>query len=95
MLIIRIVVLACVVALSVACDSRQLPIETPNAANLDPPIILEGTVYTPISVGAQGCVLYNLRVPGGQAPAALVYRNATGEFSYEPPDHCVKATNAP
>ena len=51
----------------------------------------EGVVYTPASIGPRGCVLYRVSVPGGRAPAALVYRSTDGEFSYNRPDRCVAA----
>ena len=35
-----------------------------------------------------------VRIPGGQAPAALVYRSVEGRFSYDRPERCVKSANA-
>lgn len=49
-----------------------------------------GRIYTPISTTPEGCVLYNIRVEGGRAPAALVYQSVEGEFSYAPPEECVQ-----
>ena len=57
-----------------------------------PPIEQEGTVYTPVSQGEQGCLLYSVHIPGGQAPAALVYRSEEGWFSYARPDRCVSGS---
>ena len=51
----------------------------------------EGVVYTPASIGPRGCVLYRVSVPGGRAPAALMYRSREGQFSYDRPDRCVTA----
>ena len=58
--------------------------------SLGSPVIRDGIVYTPVSVGSQGCVLYSIQIPGGQAPAALLYRSIEGQFSYERPKLCVK-----
>lgn len=82
-------VLASVAVLGAACaDSRQMdsayePVESPAT------ILQEGVVYTPVDRSAEGCVLYSVRIPGGQAPAALVYRNREGQFSYSRPAQCV------
>ena len=54
----------------------------------------DGAIYTPVDVGPLGCVLYSIEIPGGQAPAALVYRNKVGTFSYARPDQCVRADEA-
>ena len=59
-------------------------------ADLGSPVVREGIVYTPVSVGSRGCLLYHVRIPGGRAPAALAYQNTDGHFSYGRPDHCVK-----
>ena len=52
-------------------------------------VVREGVVYTPASIGSRGCVLYRVRIPGGQSPAALMYQGKDGEFSYGRPDRCV------
>ena len=74
----------------VACTSQHNP-EMANApAGLGSPVEREGIIYTPASVGPQGCLLYHIKIPGGQAPAALVYQDTDGQFSYGRPDQCVK-----
>ena len=83
------IALALVSALAAACapergsDSRCVP------EGLGPSVVQGGIVYIPVSVASGGCVLYRVRVPGGQAPAALMYRSEDGEFSYDPPERCV------
>ena len=59
-------------------------------ASLGSPVEREGIVYTPVSVDSQGCLLYRIKIPGGQAPAALAYQSTDGRFSYGRPDQCVK-----
>ena len=54
-----------------------------------------GTTYTPVSTSTEGCVLYNIHIENGRAPAALVYQNSEGEFSYAPPKDCVKTGGDP
>ena len=49
-----------------------------------------GVIYTPADVGPLGCVLYSVEIPGGHAPAALVYRSDDGSFSYAQPECCEK-----
>ena len=44
----------------------------------------------PDRTSPEGCVLYNVRIPGGRAPAALAFQSVEGEFSYAPPKECVK-----
>ena len=51
----------------------------------------DGAIYTPVAIGPLGCVLYSIEIPGGQAPAALVYRSDDGSFSYARPERCVEA----
>ena len=86
--------LGCVAALGVACVNQQAVEKVPDPVSRGSPIVREGTVYTPMSVGPQGCVLYNIRIPGGQAPAALAYQNTEGRFSYDRPDRCVTEVEA-
>ena len=77
--------------LGVAC-TVQLEPETARApVNADSAIEQDGVIYTPMSVGSEGCVLYNVRIPGGDAPAAMVYQSVDGEFTYGRPERCVKA----
>ena len=76
--------------LGVACTSQH-DSEMANApASLGSPVEREGVIYTPVSVGSQGCLLYHIKIPGGQAPAALAYQTTDGRFSYGRPDQCVK-----
>ncbi len=81
-----------VMALGTACAGPGETDRTPTS--IDPRIVAavveDGVIYTPASLGPQGCILYSLRIPGGQAPAALVYRNVEGRFSYDRPKQCVK-----
>lgn len=86
--------LGCMAVLGVACANQQEAENAPDSVSLGSPIMREGTVYTPVSVGPQGCVLYNIRILGGQAPAALAYQSTEGRFSYERPDQCVKKAGA-
>lgn len=73
-----------------ACTSQQNP-ETAHAPdNLGTPVEREGIIYTPVSIGSQGCLLYHIKIPGGQAPTALAYQGTDGQFSYGRPDQCVK-----
>lgn len=51
----------------------------------------DGVIYTPVAVGPLGCVLYSVEIPGGHAPAALVYRSDDGSFSYARPERCEEA----
>ena len=59
------------------------------------PIVLDGVAYTPVSQSEDGCLLYKVHIPGGQAPAALVYRSEEGTFSYAPPERCVADGDSP
>ena len=92
---LQTLILVFATVLSVACENRQQPAATLDSTNLGPPILQEGAVYAPVSVGESGCVLYSVRIPGGYAPAALVYRNQAGEFSYAPPERCAKEATTP
>ena len=68
---------------------------THTPAGLGAPVEREGIIYTPVSVGSQGCLLYHINIPSGQAPAALAYQSMDGQFSYGRPDQCVqKGTGA-
>ena len=81
---LSILALASAAALGAACAGQW-----GRASDLGSPVVQEGIVYTPVSVGPRGCVLYNIRIPGGQAPAALVYRDVEGQFAYGRPERCV------
>ncbi len=84
--------LVSVVVFGTACANRDESAIAPEPVSpAGSSIIREGVVYTPVSIGSQGCVLYHVRIPGGQAPAALVYQNTVGQFSYGRPDQCVKS----
>ena len=82
-------VLAGVSLLGVACVESRHQVPASDLIDSASAIVHEGVVYTPASRSAGGCVLYSVRIPGGQAPAALVYRSKEGEFSYSRPDRCV------
>ena len=81
--------LAAVAVLSVACAGTRQEDTASDLVDSASPIVHEGAVYTPASRSAEGCVLYSVRIPGGQAPAALVYRSKEGRFTYGRPDRCV------
>ena len=85
-----ILVLVCVSLLSVACAGRHKPEVAPAPQRLGPPVVREGIVYTPASVGAKGCVLYSIQIPSGNAPAAMAYQSTDGQFSYGRPERCVR-----
>ena len=72
-----------------ACASEPRQEPRPTAPELGPPVVREGVVYTPASIGPRGCVLHRVSVPGGRAPAALMYRSEDGEFTYHRPVRCV------
>ena len=74
----------------VTCTSQQNPEMAHLPDGLGSPVEREGIIYTPVNVGSQGCLLYHIKIPGGQAPAALAYQSTEGQFSYGRPDHCVK-----
>ncbi len=76
--------------LGVACTNQQSTETVHEPASLGSPVEREGVIYTPVSVGSQGCLLYRIQIPGGQAPAALAYQSTDGRFSYGRPDQCVK-----
>ncbi len=87
---LRTFTLGCVAVFGVACTSQQNT-ETARAPDgLGATVEREGIIYTPVSVGSQGCLLYHIKIPGGQAPAALAYQSMDGRFSYGRPDQCVK-----
>ena len=89
--LLRALTLACLAVLGAACTSQQEATKARDPVNPGSPVVREGIIYTPVSIGSQGCVLYSIRIPGGQAPAALAYQRTEGRFSYERPDQCVKA----
>lgn len=87
---VRFLALGFVVTLYTSCASLGQNREV--RASVDPvsPILQEGMIYTPVRGGSHGCVLYSVRIPGGRAPAALMYRNVDGKFSYHRPEQCVE-----
>lgn len=89
--LLRAITLACLAVLGAACTSQQEAKKARDPVNPGSPVVREGIIYTPVSIGSQGCVLYSIRIPGGQAPAALAYQSTENRFSYERPDQCVKA----
>lgn len=82
-------------AIGTACGGPGGIDKTSPSMGLGPPVAGEGTVYTPVSIGPRGCVLYKVRIPGGQAPAALVYQSVDGRFSYDRPERCVRTAKVP
>lgn len=82
---------ACAVALGAACaDPREMG-SALGPTGLGSAVVQEGVIYTPAGRSPEGCLLYSIHIPGGQAPATLVYRSMEGSFSYDPPDRCVTA----
>ena len=82
--------LAGVTVLGVACAGPRENVKASGPTTLGPAVEQDGAVYTPVSQSEEGCLLYHVRIPGGQAPAALVYRSEDGSFSYARPDQCVR-----
>lgn len=74
-----------------ACTIDDKAEEEPAAAIPHSPVERDGVVYTPMSVGPGGCLLYNVQIPGGYAPAAMAYQSVDGQFSFGRPTQCVKA----
>ena len=81
--------LASVAVLGIACAGPPTKDKASGPSNPGPSIEQDGAVYTPVSRSAEGCLLYNVHIPGGQAPAALLYQSEDGRFSYARPDRCV------
>ena len=77
------------VVLCVACASPGEVDNTRELTGLGSPAVRNNAIYTPVSRSSDGCVLYSVRIPGGQAPAALMYRSVEGQFSYDRPERCV------
>lgn len=86
---LRALALAGVAVLVVACAGPRENVRVSAPPTLGPSIEQDGAVYTPVSRSEEGCFLYRVRIPGGYAPAALVYRNEDGAFSFARPDRCV------
>lgn len=80
-----------VAMLGMACAPLPEPDTAPASLGPASPVEQDGVIYTPMSVGPEGCVLYNIRIPGGDAPAAMAYQSVDGAFTYGRPDNCVKA----
>ncbi|MDE2789154.1 MAG: hypothetical protein OXI81_01855 [Paracoccaceae bacterium] len=91
----RAPLLACAVVLVTACVQESGPELRHVQRGLGPPVVRDGAIYTPVAIGPHGCVLYHVRIPGGQAPAALMYRNEDDKFSHGRPDRCVTGGGAP
>ena len=89
-----VLALAWAAALGAACAGQRDPDGTSGSPALGPPVVREGVVYTPASIGPYGCVLYSVRIPGGQAPAAMAYRSVDGRFAYGRPERCVRKAEA-
>ena len=82
---LRWLAFGCAILFVAACASESGPASSAPG----PPIVRQGVVYTPFSTCPQGCVLYRVSVPGGHAPAALMYRSKDGAFTYDRPPRCV------
>lgn len=80
--------------LGMACTPQPGPDTAPASLGAASPVEQDGVIYTPMSIGPESCVLYNIRIPGGDAPAAMVYQSVDGAFTYGRPDNCVKAGSA-
>ena len=89
-----VLALAWAAALGAACAGQRDPDGTSDPPVLGPPVVREGVVYTPASIGPHGCVLYSVRIPGGQAPAAMAYLSVDGRFAYGRPERCVRKAGA-
>ena len=87
---LRTLAIGCVAVFGVACASQQNQEMGYAPSSLGSQVVQEGIIYTPVGVGSQGCLLYSIKISGGQAPAALAYQSTNGLFSYGRPDHCVK-----
>ena len=70
--------LGCLAVFVVACTNQHNTEMASAPAGLGAPVEREGVIYTPVSVGSQGCLLYHIKIPGGQAPAALAYQSTDG-----------------
>ena len=90
-----ILTVGALLAVGTACTGPDKIDKSSDSMGLGPPLVREGTVYAPVGHGPQGCVLYTVRIPGGQAPAALVYQSVDGRFSYDRPARCVKSEKVP
>lgn len=82
--------LGCATLFGMACAGQDKSEAPSTPVSLGTSIVRENIVYTPMSIGPQGCVLYNIQVLGGQAPAAMAYQSIDGGFSYGRPKRCVK-----
>ncbi len=79
------------IALCSACAGPAPTEPIAGQTDLGMPIVQDGSVYTPVSRSSDGCLLHRVDIPGGQAPAALMYRSVEGDFSYGRPARCVMA----
>lgn len=94
MMRLNLLSLGCVAVLGAACQSVHEPERKSGRSNPGASVLLDGVVYSPASIGPQGCVLYRVSIPGGQAPAAMMYRSEDGEFSIGRPNRCVRKAGA-
>ena len=81
----------CMAMSVVACTNDYEAENEPAAAITHSSVKRDGVVYTPMSIGPEGCLLYNIQIPGGDAPTAMVYQGVDGQFSFGRPTQCVKA----
>ena len=82
--------LGCLAVLGAACGGQDESEVASVPVSLGDTVVRDGIVYTPAGIGSKGCVLYNIRIPKGQAPAAMAYQSTEGVFSYGRPRQCVK-----
>ena len=88
---LRVLAVAYVAILAIACTDQRGREAFSVPVDRDSLIVKDDAIYTPASVGPLGCILYNVEIPGGHAPTALVYRSDDGSFSYARPERCVMA----
>ena len=78
-----------------ACAPAAAPDPSVARHSLGPAVERDGAVYTPMSVGPKGCILYNMSIPGGEAVTAMVYQDTEGRFSLGRPKRCVQPRRTP
>lgn len=79
---------ACATAPATGCAKQPARETLPLPHNEPTPIPQDDAIHTPVAIAPQGCVLYSIEMPGGQASPALIYRSDDGSFSYARPQRC-------
>lgn len=82
---------ACAAALATGCAKQPARETLPLPHNEPTPILQDDAIHIPVAIVPQGCVLYSIEMPGGQASPALIYRSDDGSFSYARPQRCEEA----